>query len=306
MGRDFIRSQLRILTKMAVGASALSLTIGAVSAIDRNDAQERAEVAQQEAHFWQVVAGEAPGSSPTVDNRLARDLSEILGDTDAINDFRGSSNLYGGISSEIGFDPFDGTGQSCVECGPLDQEVRENLALIDAGRLEDVLTPLDVDVPSTGLEFTPFGWSVSSSLLVLWLLGGPVAFFGAARQDEGWEDGLREAGDAEKIQLIALAPTLFLPVMVWSHVHNKRLRRKLERTFPDLVHELDSIDSQLDRLPQTDQVKEIRKFRDDVFVELRSQATGEDLSDDQVQDLQRKLEDANVWLKHRKEALDGE
>jgi hypothetical protein len=93
--------------------------------------------------FWAIVAGRSSGvtgSGPGF--RLARDLNTLLGPIGsgqttlpaAILSFRGNENSYGGVSKALGFEPFDETGQSCHDCGPLSQEMLRDLLLVKTGQ----------------------------------------------------------------------------------------------------------------------------------------------------------------------------
>jgi hypothetical protein len=118
--------------------------------------------AQTRNHFWQVVSGQADGSEPTVDNKLAVDL-QLLKTQKDVAAFHGDSNQYGGITDAIGVDPFD---DSCGnECGYLTSYMRTTLAKVQSGQVDAVVTADTVSKPhsTTG---TPV------LLFIVWLLAG--------------------------------------------------------------------------------------------------------------------------------------
>jgi hypothetical protein len=67
----------------------------------------------------------------------------------------------------LGFDPFDGV--DCSECGPLDQEVIENVQAIKDGELEQVLEEIESGIPASNEASGPptFVW-------LLWLFSLPI------------------------------------------------------------------------------------------------------------------------------------
>lgn len=166
---------MNALKVWATGLVALAAGTTGAWAVDAAQGQEN-ESARREAaarvHFYRVVAGEDAGRSPTVDNKLARDLHVLLEKDDAagaIADFRGDANRYGGITEELGFDPFN--GENCSECGELDLDVQEDLLQIEKGDLDEVVAEQnaglgdDGSIKEEGLIAT-IGWLLT---LPLWL-----------------------------------------------------------------------------------------------------------------------------------------
>jgi len=137
-----------------------------VNAAERDRAKEARAHAQKIEHFYQVVDGEISGSESGPANKLARDLKALP--ADQLEEFRGDSNRYGGIAGELGFDPFDGI--NCSECGPLDQEVIENVQTVKDGGLEQVLEGIESGIPTPNEAPRPptFMW-------LLWLFSLPIA-----------------------------------------------------------------------------------------------------------------------------------
>lgn len=145
--------------------------------------EEDVAASVQQQNFWRMVAGEV-GATPGVFGKLASDLrnSEI----EDLPQFRGDSNRYGGISDELGYDPFNGV--NCSECGPLDQEVINRVVDVKSGRLAEVLAELEPGRPDKADG--PPGW-----VWPIWLLSGPGAI-GAIyiRQRRAIEERYRDYG----------------------------------------------------------------------------------------------------------------
>ena len=127
---------------------------------DKYDDQVAA--AQRQQQFWKIVAGEQ-GAPPGVFGKLANDLHEIP--LYELGSFRGDSNRYGGITDELGYDPFN--GENCSECGPLDIAVQNNVVAARDGSLTSVLAALEPEEPNK--TEGPPGWTY-----LLWLLSGPA------------------------------------------------------------------------------------------------------------------------------------
>lgn len=122
-------------------------------------------------HFWQVVAGQTTPSAPTVDNKLALDLRVALhsrNPSQAINNFTGNSNEYGGITDQIGVDPF--SGQSCHECGPLSSYMKDRLGEIRNGNVAEVVA---TDKPTGHKYSTSWVWI----LALVWLISLPLMLY---------------------------------------------------------------------------------------------------------------------------------
>lgn len=123
---------------------------------------ESAQIEKRE-HFYRVIAGELPGSEPGPANKLARDLRDLP--EDEIDSFTGDSNRYGGITDDLGFDPFNGL--DCHECGPLDRSVVDDVEEIKNGDLDEVMDHYAVDPADTGS-------GPSKLIYFLWIISLPA------------------------------------------------------------------------------------------------------------------------------------
>ena len=151
----------------AAGATLLAwvaLAAG-LNAGTNSEVKEARSQAAKETRFYQVVAGELSGSEPGPANRLARDLRETP--VERLSSFQGDSNRYGGISEELGFDPFNGV--DCQECGFLDPDVIENTEQVKNGDLPTVLEEIQDEVPVQ--DDTP---GPPAFLWFLWIISYPI------------------------------------------------------------------------------------------------------------------------------------
>lgn len=146
------------------GAITLALSVWAIFAgvsghNENARANEQRIAATKVEHFYLVVAGRLSGVEPGPANKLARDLRDLNvpeGDDyeSAVSRFRGDSNRYGGITRDLGFDPFE--GPNCSECGPLDVAVQDTLVVIKGSAaginevIEDIEAGIVDDEPLSG------------------------------------------------------------------------------------------------------------------------------------------------------------
>lgn len=137
-----------------------------MGAEDRAD-DDRAKQ-EQLMHFYRVVAGDLSGQEPGPANKLARDLREIP--VEDIETFTGDSNRYGGITDELGFDPFNGV--NCSECGELDTQVVFDIQDIKDGELNTVLERLEDEIEPADTVAGPPGF-----LWAVWLISLPALAF---------------------------------------------------------------------------------------------------------------------------------
>lgn len=308
----------RILLQFHKGMWAAVLTVlvtvtgvaAAGQAIQKDKQTEAQKAAESEVRFWRVVAGVEAGSSPTVDVLLARDLRGLS--SSQVNEFQGNSNRYGGITDAIGYDPFDETGLDCLECGPLDPYTKQNLSTIRQGGLEQVLDSIVVPSPSTGLALTPLGMSVPLYLILLWAVGGPFTLAGAhyaakftneryaavRRFDDLWTED-----ETVSREQVLLAPTFFLPYLLYRSAIHRNFQQRVRDMFPQQMEAIDSFDRALERAPvDLGQWQILREKRNEVVRELESQTRSGEGTDDDISRLMKSIQDVGEYLSIREDA----
>lgn len=292
-----------ILTVWVGGAS----TAAIVQTLDHGRAVEAHEVSQQEIQFWQAVAGEGSDSLPVVASLFARDLNEIIDDPEALDAFYGTSNRYGGVTTAIGFDPFDETGLRCSECGPLDDYTRNGLDQIADGGLNALIRQTEVPGPDNGYTLTPFGWSFASTGLAIWLVGGPLAlgisslWTQGRLKDLGWSSN--GSMMVEKVSIIMLAPTFMFPYLLHRRSDQRRFENRVRAMFPEHMALIDQTNQLMDGLEPT-AVTILKSKRDQIVVELEAQTRSNITSknDPQLAVLLDELNNSIEYLRLRAEA----
>jgi hypothetical protein len=145
-----------------LAAGLLLLSWSGVAAISEAKAKDNYGDAKAQAgkvaQFYLIVAGELDGQGGVL-NKLARDLRDLETTTD-VYEFTGDANRYGGITGELGFDPF--AGVNCDECGPLESTVAANVVAAKGGGVQGVIEGLQPPEPK----------DYSGAPLPLWLLWG--------------------------------------------------------------------------------------------------------------------------------------
>lgn len=130
-----------------------------------NKAEAKIEQNIRLEHFYRVVGGELSGQESGPANKLARDLHDLP--TSDLTSFTGDSNRYGGITDDLGFDPFNGV--DCNECGKLDVEIINAVEQIKSGQLFLVLIELERE------EVVGDLWpEVPGALWALWVIALPA------------------------------------------------------------------------------------------------------------------------------------
>lgn len=181
----------RLQRKVMAGVTAVILTLGGGGILWNNFqdqfASAEAEAAHARADFWQVVAGEKEPTEPGSAMRLAIDLHDALETADGsdtlpseVVEFRAEPTDYPGVVDKLGFNPFDNSGLGCTVCGPLNAQMKSDLALVQNGHVDTL-----VDQELGGIK-TPFtfpviaiaGWS-----LLIYVIGSIVAVAVAVRRD---------------------------------------------------------------------------------------------------------------------------
>jgi hypothetical protein len=164
----------------ALGGLLLVGVVGAgftlVTALQHRHATSTSSQASVQNTFWSIVSGHLQPGGSGPDIRLGNDLHTLLGPIGPdqtelpreILTFEGSSNAYGGVTAALGFDPFDETGQSCHDCGPLSHDMLRDLLLVKEGRDSTLLRSTDV-VPGRSMRtfWLFWGGALALALLVL-------------------------------------------------------------------------------------------------------------------------------------------
>lgn len=175
------------------------------------------QVAATRAHFWLVVGGQDQGDQPTAADRLAKDLHELP--RSQIRSFRGNSNTYGGVSIDLGEDPF--TGFCGHECGPLTNEMVAKTRDARSGRASRVIASEVPEAP----QHIPTPWW----FLGVWLLAGLLIPAWPYIQQWRHESALRHAAPEEARLLEQLTDTVrALPMADPRRAELLLLRNKLE------------------------------------------------------------------------------
>lgn len=164
--------QRKILLVIATGIITLTSLSLTSQAINNWQAGNQAKVVTERNEFWQIVAQQKKPAASNVKNSFAITLRDKLGPQDdhattlptEIEEFRAGPNAFGGIETELGFVPFDNSGQQCVVCGSLNTDMKTKLLLIKQGKLSTVLGQEEATIGDTSWHFTPFGMNT-----LLWL-----------------------------------------------------------------------------------------------------------------------------------------
>lgn len=248
--------------------------------------ERQAERVAAERHFWRAVAGEESTSAASVENQLAQDLASTP--KSELGSFRGDSNRYGGITDAIGFDPFNGSGQNCSECGPLKESVRSRVALAKSGQVGQVIA--SVPVPNTDPAFvlTPFGISAFVWVTGIWLLVGHASYLAAG-------------GTKRDARMWISAPGLAAWSSTTAWKAEQAERSKVSAVFPDAMQQIDEIDDFLSKLPKNSaEAERLRVLRNEVETELKRQAEMSVYNRDDA-----KVADATARLTAISDALQG-
>lgn len=287
---------LRLQSKIAgtifgaiLGITAISGITQGVDQVKQTSAHSQAE---QRADFWRVVASEKPASSTSVDQTLATELSRRLGPPEAsatalpqeINDFEAGANRYGSIEKHLGFDPFDNSGKSCVECGPLNSYMKSKLLQIKQGNVNQVINTELIDTESDAIQLTPFGLPNLVWFGFVYLGGGMVALVLAIRKDAR-ENGYRQQelnwsntggtrADHYKRLSKLISPLYFYTVLPLRHRQGKDYDEALRQTglYAD-YQELQGFLADTKQLPagERDQViDELSQLLDKIHAQVRN------------------------------------
>ena len=134
---------------------AVALISGAVASHNYGNAKQGYA---HRTHFYEVVAGKITDLQPTVDDTLASDLSKIS--VSRLADFRGDSNRYGGVSSDLGVKVFADCGG---DCGALTDQMIQNVTDAKNGNVSAALGSNRPSKASSSLT------GIALVAIVLWL-----------------------------------------------------------------------------------------------------------------------------------------
>jgi hypothetical protein len=261
-----------------------------------------------------------------IDQQFAVDLRDYVGPVEpgakqlpaVVNDFRGTTNKYGGITRELGFNPFDSSGSTCTECGPLTTVVKAKLLLIKQGHVEQLIadeTPAD---PGSVQLFALDHPVVT--IILLWLVGGVILLWGSylllpARNRPrlltlSWD--LDGPARQDKITIMFMAPAWFLYAYPASKRREERIQQQIEEIAPEVIETFATIDQMLDDLPVEDrdnpEIKALLDTRRRLAIQLRNQVVKEDTGHVDpallVSQLSAQLSAAEQILQERKKAVD--
>lgn len=303
-----LRCQLRVLAVFFCLLFVVTAVSGLMQDINHQDASRQQEVSQQKSHFWKVIAGEESGVAPGVGNTLARDIRS----TDNISDFRGDSSRYGGITDAIGFDPFDERGLNCSECGPLSQQVQNNIQLIHHGGINKLIQAHQSVKNDNTIHLTPFNTPVIMYVILLYAFAGNLSLFAAhqiAKQNKNYtahklsdltwlENGNH---DGAKVWLIVLSPVVTVVLVHMSNGREEKFMNDIDTFFPEQAALIRDIDRRLTKMPEGVNKTTVKIARNAVVRELQEQVSSGKALDDS-QELLSKLQATQDFLKGRQEA----
>lgn len=303
MGELPVSAAAKVQARVAGIAMAIILGVSLVSGgaqafIEHPKAEDQTEQIATERHFWNAIAGNESVSAATVENQLAIDLAAA----DDLSSFRGDSNRYGGITDAIGFDPFNGAGLNCSECGPLKADVQAKAELARSGKVSQVISSVEATPDTSTVSLTPWGMGFLTYLVALWVLIGYSSYVAAEALTKGpWKLDWR---------MKLSAPLIALGVAMRLHSERKKIRDRVSSVFPDAYATIDRVDDFLRRLPDNESSRSLRARRDEVEAELKRQASADHSDRDEealrvMTDSLQSVSDAievrtSVW-----DALDG-
>jgi hypothetical protein len=146
--RWLLRQLLRLWPVMAVIVTIVMALVTATYAIADHAASNQATGASARVHLWRALASQEEPTGYLITDHLIRDLQPLLGPIDpsaqglpqAVKDFAGSTNLYGGITRELGgYEPFVGTGLGGEENGHFTSDMLGKLLLIKQGKVDQLV-----------------------------------------------------------------------------------------------------------------------------------------------------------------------
>lgn len=239
----------RVVMGLAGAALACGAFVGVMIGQDNDfEAEDQWEEQVDRETFYLMVKGDVEPNSILV-GEFVEDLQERLAQPNpqqAVADFRGNSNLYGGIEDNLGFDLFDERGLQCEECGPLRQDVQKILV---SGTV-----PRAGAEPSADYTTTPFGWSWPLTALFYVVVVGNLSLIivhsvmkldinyrDVRLRDLPWDD----TKDSDIKSMVILAPLVALPAKYRHEAQERGEDAELRKAFPSHMNLIDAIDKAL-------------------------------------------------------------
>jgi hypothetical protein len=220
-----VTTQFRTMVTLLILTIILIAGFNAPKVIEQGGINNANRQVEETNHFFSVIAGEEVGRSNQASDKLAVRLHSIVEDgTSAdLTDFTARANEYRGINDDLGFNPFDTQGRSCNECGVLTDDMLENLALIEDGKLDAVLRSTANINP--GLTLTPFGMPVWAFGLAWWQVVGGIGLYRGLRRYGDRSLTWQRDGVADDLELKSF---LMAPLPLTGYwVYNRRKLRRL-------------------------------------------------------------------------------
>lgn len=271
----------RILGRQAKLAGAiwgvfLTITtlLGGVQTFQNHQAEASVASAEQRSNFWRIISGDEAPSSTRVNDTFATTLRDNLGKIDPgatslpkeITDFRAGVNEYGGIQSELGFNPFDSTGQSCDVCGGLSADMQDKLLQIKQGRVDQVIQSEVTANQPQGYNLAPAGLPLIAWFGMVYLGTGTFALVMAVRKDclendytsseLDWSTNGGFSADRYKKYSKAISPAYFLVVLPLSKKKGASYDQLLENIgMTDDEQEIRELITATDRLPESERAE---------------------------------------------------
>jgi hypothetical protein len=323
--RWLLRQLLRLWPVMAVIVTIVMALVTATYAIADHAASNQATGASARVHLWRALASQEEPTGYLITDHLIRDLQPLLGPIDpsaqglpqAVKDFAGSTNLYGGITRELGgYEPFVGTGLGGEENGHFTSDMLGKLLLIKQGKVDQLVEQEEQII--NGPDWSNLIWWFIGTWLVASLILLAIAHRRAyTRHDETLEwtypnsfralEWYRDGdGDTDETFTIMCVPLLGLWVM-WQIGTRKRTDAKIAARYPNEYSALKDAEAGLQVLrrqaPDDAEVRELGLWCQELRTQLHDRLHGETVRQEdaelrrQASDVRSKLDYLNDQLK---------
>lgn len=310
MRSTFVRTHLSVFAIIVAAFTFNAAVVGAGQAIHHNHQKTEVVDRQHAQRFYGMIDGRIPLAGATVDVALATDLRAAMGDgrsgrlPAAVQNFRGSSTSYGGITDTIGFSPFNSAGQGCQECGPLTDHMLVVLAQIKSGHDSSLFRSVK-DTTGTGMTLTPFGISWLAFFLLMWLIVSPLAALAAKMWNPSGYNNLVASGEGHvPWQIIALAPTFWLVQWFVKASADRKAQARVREMFPEQCSAIDAADRVIAHVGGAE-ARKLADARDQVMAQLQDQAAsnGSPANRVELENAMTELHDALDFLSARSQAM---